>query len=104
MGLAGRFSGVNSGSNGRRLPCGNVIENVASQRFGDGIAFGPPGYIHLTEENHAAAFAILHQRAVLEAVAAVDDRQEIATRRLLDKHGGDVATIAATRSEEHTSE
>ena len=47
------------------------------------------------KHHHPLAVAVLHQRAVLEAVAAVDDRQEIAAGGLLIKHAGHIPATAA---------
>ena len=62
----------------RRLPVRHVLEDVPDQHLRRRVALGPPGHIHLAEQDHPLPFAVLHQRAVLEAEAAVEDRQEIA--------------------------
>src|SRR5258705_8102812 len=95
MALAGGVTDVDGGADRSRLPIRNVPENIAGQRFGNWIAFGPCGHIHLAEQDHPLPFVIFHERAVLEAVAAVDDREEVSARGLLDENGGDVAAIAA---------
>ena len=66
-----------------------------------GIGLGASGHVHLAEQHQALAFAVLQQRAVLEAEAAVEDRQEIAARGLLDQHRGHVAAIAAAPDARH---
>ena len=60
-----------------------------------------PGHVHLAEEHQPLAFAVFHQRAVLQAVAAVEDRQEVAAGGLLDQDRGDVAAVAAAPDARH---
>ena len=55
-----------------------VIAGVTVLRRG--IGFGAAGDVHLTEQHHPLALAVLHQRAVLETITAVEDGQEIAAR------------------------
>src|SRR5262249_60117088 len=47
------------------------------------------------------AVAVLQQRAVLQTEATVEDRQEIAPRRLLDQHGGDIAPTTTAPGPRH---
>src|SRR5262249_58572268 len=56
---------------------------------------GPAGHVRLAQQYKPLARAVLQQRAVLQRVAAVEDRQEVAARRLLDEHRRDVAPTAA---------
>ena len=99
--LAGRIADVEGLAPWRRFPGGRVVEDVPGQRLGRRVGLGAPGHVHLAEQHHALAFAVLHQRAVLEAEAAVEDRQEIAAGGLLDQHGGHVAAVAAAPHARH---
>src|SRR5207247_7879416 len=65
------------------------------------IHFRAPRHIYLAEQYHSLAFAVLQEGAVLEVVAPVHNRQEIAPRRLLDKHGSDVAPATTPPSPRH---
>src|SRR6266540_4994744 len=85
---------INGGPGCGWPPIRHVLKNISSQRPGNRLTFSSSSHIHLTEQNQTAAFAILQERGVLEAVAAIEDRQEIAARRFLNEDGGDVATIA----------
>ncbi len=71
------------------------------KRLGGRVLLGPARHVHLAEEHQALAFAVFHQRAVLQAVAAVEDRQEVAAGRLLDQHRGHVAAVAAAPDARH---
>ena len=66
-----------------------------SKQLGRRIALGPSRDVHLAEEHQPLAFAVLQERAVLEAEAAVEDRQEITLCRLLDQNRGDVPSTPA---------
>src|ERR1043166_2833178 len=101
MAFAGRIARINDGTGRSWFPIGHVLKNVARQGLRDWIAFGSPGDIYLTEQNHSAAFAVFQQRAVLKAVAAVNDREKISTRRFLDQHGSNVAAIATAPEVRH---
>ena len=74
---------------------------LRTRRSAAGSVSVRPGHVHLAEQDHAPALAVLHQRAVLQAVAAVEDRQEIAARRLLDQDRGHVAPVAAPPDPRH---
>src|SRR6266567_5880856 len=95
MALARWISYVNCRADRLRHPVRYVLKHVSGQRFGDRVRFRSPGHIQLAEEDQSGAFAVFDERAVLEAIAAVDNRQKIAARRLLDENGGDAAAIAA---------
>ena len=94
--LAGRIADIQGLATGGRFPAANILHEVSGDRFRRRIAFAPAGHVELAEQHEPLAFAILHQRAVLQGVAAVDDGQEVAPRRLLDQHRGHVTAIAAT--------
>ena len=55
------------------------------QRLGRRIDVRSPGYVELAKHEHSSSVAEFHQRAVLKAVAAVQDRQEIAAGRFFEK-------------------
>ena len=84
-----------------RLPPGDVAEEVPCQRLGGRILLGAARHVELAEEHQPLAFAVFHERAVLQAVAAVEDGQEVAPRRLLDQHRGHVAAVAAAPNLRH---
>src|SRR6185437_16710601 len=69
--------------------------------FGGGITFGPARHVELTKEHHSFAFAIFHQRAVLKAEAAIENRQEITARGFFDQHRRHISAIAATPHPRH---
>src|SRR5438309_5605472 len=94
MALSSRLAGVNHLPARKRFPIRSVLEKVAHERLGGRVGLGAPGHIELAEECHSPALAVLHQRAVLKAVASIQDRQEIAAGGLLDQNGSHVAAVA----------
>ena len=95
MGEALRIAGVDHVPPRGRLPARRVSDEVSHQGVRRGVGLGAAGHVELAEQDHAPAFAVLQQRAVLEAEPAVDDRQEVAAGGLLDQDRGDVPPIAA---------
>ena len=92
----GGIAGVDDRPAGR--PASRPRRSAARLRTSDvgrRVGLGAAGHVELAEEDQALALAVLQERAVLQAEAAVDDRQEVAARGLLDQHRGDVAAIAA---------
>src|SRR6266850_3168343 len=84
-GLSSRSAGVHSPPPGRGLPIRYVSQKIPGQGFRCGIALRPTGHIHLAEQDHALAFTVFHQRAVLEAEPAIENRQEISSRWFLNQ-------------------
>ena len=84
-----------------RLPSCQVLDDVARQDLRRRIAFRSARHVHLAEQHHAVPFAELHQRAVLQAVAPINDRQEVSPRGLLDQDGRHVAAAAGSPRARH---
>src|SRR5215475_374189 len=95
MAFAGFFTDVNCCPRRGGFPIRHVLKNVSSQGLRSRIALRSSGNIQLAKKNPPPAFAMFDERAVLETVAAVDDREEIAASRFLDRDGSGVAAIAA---------
>ena len=95
MPFAGGLADVDGLTAGRRFPVRDVPNEIPDQQIGGRIAFGPSGHVHLAEYHKSLAFAVFHERAVLKAIPAVEDRQEISLRRFLDQDGRDVSPAPA---------
>src|SRR5438045_7698542 len=78
------------------LPSTDVADEVGRQNLGARIALRTAREVQLAKQNHALAFAVFQQRAVVQAEAAVEDREKIAASRFFDQNRGHVAPIAAT--------
>src|SRR5436305_8113512 len=96
MRSAGGVSQIYRASRRLRLPDIDVSEDVADKRHPRRLGFGAADGIELAEDDQAPALAIFHQRAVLQAVAAVEDRAEVAARGFFDQGGGDIAAISTS--------
>src|SRR3954471_22203807 len=99
--FASRFTGVKSFAAGTRLPGGGIRENIARQDRSGGGALGPARDVHLAEKDEPLALTEFEERAVLQGIAAFEDREEIAARWLFDEHRSDVAAIAAAPHARH---
>ena len=58
----------------------DITEKVIDERLRRRVAFGPSGHIELAEKHHSSAVAKFQQRAVLQAVTAIQDRQKITAK------------------------
>ena len=101
MAVPARIAGVDDLPVGAGFQVETYRRMFRVERLGRGVGLGAPGHVELAEQDHAPALAVLQQRAVLEAEAAVEDRQEVAARGLLDQDRGDVAAIAAAPDARH---
>ena len=101
MAQAGGIAGVDDRPTRGGLPARHVAQNVLHQHSRGGIALGSARHVELAKQDEALALAIFQKRAVLEAEAPVDDRQEIAAGGLLDQHGSHVSLIAAPPDARH---
>ena len=79
----------------------DVPEDVARQGSAAGSVSVRPVTSSWQNSTMPLPFAVLQERAVLEAEAAVEDRQEIAASGLLDQHRSHVAAIAAAPDARH---
>ena len=100
-GQAGGFARVNGRAPGGWAPGIHIAKDVARHCLGCRLFLHRLGVLLelgeaalrigdkvplVDREDEPAAFAIFEQRAVLERVAAIDDRQEVTAGRLLDQH------------------
>ena len=82
-------------------PGRDITEQVADKPVGGGIRFAATGDIHLAKDHESLALAVFEQGAVLEAVAAVEDRKKVASDGFLNQHGGDVPPVATAPKPGH---
>src|SRR5262245_25456353 len=78
-----------------------MAEEVSRQDVRRGIGLGASSHGHLAEQHYPLALTVLQQGTVLEAVTAVEERQEIAPRGFLDQNRGDIASTAAAPGPRH---
>ncbi len=91
---AGLLADVAHLAGGRRRVGRNVVQYIGDQPGGGRIVLAACGHVHLAEQDEALPLAIHHERAELEAEAAVDDGQEVSAGGFFDQHGGHVPPVA----------
>ncbi len=95
MTLSGRLADIKRLPPRSWLPRRHVPDQAARDRLGGRVAFRTTTDVQLAKHHQALAFAVLHQRGVLEAVTAVEEGQEIPLCRLLDQNRSDIAPAPA---------